>query len=118
MTEEKGFKDCVMSEEELDNVAGGTYREIADDSRFLNSLNGSTDRYGERRIEFTPGKSIEEEVRRGWKTVGIDFKYPGSLGCVEPCEYFLDGKQITQDQARQHAMKVTGRHMTEKDWKW
>ena len=31
----------ILKEEQLDQVAGGTYGETADDSRFLNSLNGS-----------------------------------------------------------------------------
>ena len=46
MIDEKKLAKAAMSEEELDQVAGGTASEIADDSRFLNSLNGSTDRYG------------------------------------------------------------------------
>ena len=46
MTKEDKFADELMSDEELDNVAGGCAEQMADDSRFLNSLNGSTDRYG------------------------------------------------------------------------
>ena len=34
----------AMSDEELEQVAGGTWAETAADSRFLNSLKGSTDR--------------------------------------------------------------------------
>ena len=37
----------AMSDDELSMVAGGTKSETADDSRFLNSLNGSCDRHGE-----------------------------------------------------------------------
>jgi len=32
--------------------------------------------------------------------------------------YYLNGRQITQEEARQYAMKKTGHFMTEKDWKW
>ena len=35
-----------MSEEELEQVAGGNAQETSNGSRFINSLNGSTDRYG------------------------------------------------------------------------
>ena len=35
-----------MSDEELEQVAGGTYNETAADSRFLNDLAGLTDHYG------------------------------------------------------------------------
>ena len=94
-----------MSDEELDKVAGGTFHEVADDSHFLNSLNGSCDRYG----------SVEE-TKKGWATVGITADL--SNIAWEHNKYYLNGKQITQEEARQHAMKVTGHHMTEKDWKW
>ncbi|MBO4401772.1 MAG: hypothetical protein J5809_08000 [Selenomonadaceae bacterium] len=115
MAEDK-FADETMSDEELEGVAGGNCYESADDSRFLNSLNGSTDRYGERRIAFTPGTSIEEEIQRGWKTVGIDFEWRGGGNIGN--HYRLNGREISQEQARQHAMKVTGKQMTESDWKW
>ena len=35
MADEKILKDEVMSDEELDNVAGGSPGQTADDSRFL-----------------------------------------------------------------------------------
>ncbi len=60
----------AMSDEELDKVAGGHASEIVDDSRFLNSLNGSTDRYGEFRVVFSAG-CFNEEIEAGWATVGI-----------------------------------------------
>lgn len=116
MVDEKKISDEIMSDEELDMVAGGTYDETADDSRFLNSLNGSTDRYGQIRIAMTPGTSIEEEIQRGWKTVGIDFEWRSGGNIAN--HYRLNGRGITQEQARQHAMKVTGKQMTEADWKW
>ena len=31
---------------------------------------------------------------------------------------FSRGEFVKQEQSRQHAMKVTGHYMTEKDWKW
>jgi hypothetical protein len=33
-------------------------------------------------------------------------------------KYYLNGREITQEEARQHAMEVTQHYMTEKDWKW
>ncbi|MBE8952133.1 MAG: hypothetical protein SR1Q7_03180 [Quinella sp. 1Q7] len=102
----------AMSDEELSMVAGGTKYEMANDSRFLNSLNGSCDRYGEWRVLFEENL---EEIKEAWKTVGIvAHLWDGA----NKNEYYLDGKQITQEEARQHAMKVTGHYMTEKDWKW
>ena len=109
----------AMSDDELSMVAGGTKYETADDSRFLNSLNGSCDRYGASRF---PGSDyFNEEIENAWKTVGITAKLSsGSNLCQsgDPNEYYLNGERITQEAARQHAMKVTGHYMTEKDWKW
>ncbi len=106
----------TMSDDELSMVAGGKTGETAADSRFLNSLNGSCDRYGGGNVFFMP---CDGEIKKAWKTVGIEAEINGDiLGATFSNKYFLDGKQITQEEARQHAMKVTGHYMTEKDWNW
>ena len=114
MIDEKKIANAAMSDEELDKVAGGRIAQAADDSRFLNSLNGSCDRYGATRLFF---ENHEQEIANAWSTVGITAKIAGGWA-IESNEYFLNGQQITQEQARQHAMNVTGHHMTESDWKW
>ena len=106
----------AMSDEELEQVAGGTWAETAADSRFLNSLNGSTDRYGALRIAFTPGSKIQEEIQRGWEKVGITFTWHN--GAISGNEYYLKGRKITQSEARKHAMQFTGKIMDVKDWDW
>ena len=105
-----------LSDEELDKVAGGTCNEIADDSRFLNSLNGSCDRYGAARIFFEAPfvGSPDEEVKKAWAKLGITAEFEE----LTDNRYYLNGQQITQEQARQHAMNVTGHHMPESEWKW
>ena len=115
MIDEKKLANAAMSDEELDNVAGGSCYELADDSRFLNSLNGSCNRYGATRYFFS-SLYDREKLKAAWLKVGIEAKLYKGLSCDN--EYYLDGKQITQEQARQHAMEVTGHHMTESDWKW
>ncbi len=111
----------TMSDDELSMVAGGKASETANDSRFLNSLNGSCDRYGESRIHaahvFRPlvPSTILKEIEHAWQTVGI------TAHCYADSSkntYNLNGNLITQQQAREHAMKVTGHYMTEKDWNW
>ena len=118
MIDNKILEDAAMSDEELDNVAGGTSYEMADDSRFLNSLNGSCDRYGATRIIFNGmfSDSIKTEVENAWAKVGIKARFDYDYGTSNV--YSLNGRKITQEQARQHAMEVTGHHMTESDWKW
>jgi len=105
----------TMSDEELSMVAGGTKAEMADDSRFLNSLNGSCDRYGEYKVGEPFGGDFRcAEIREAWRTVGIETRFSDN----NMNRYLLNGRYITQEQARQHAMKVTGHYITEKDWKW
>ena len=112
MAEDK-YADELMSDDELDGVAGGTAGQMADDSRFLNSLNGSTDRYGSFRTFWGTGFT---EIKNAWASLGIETDLDSSTGGDN--KYYLNGQEITQEQARQHAMKVTGHYMTESDWKW
>jgi len=118
MAKEDKFADEMLTDEELDGVAGGEAEQMADDSRFLNSLNGSCDRYGDGKIMFSAG-AYNEEIEKAWATVGIKSKVSSGLGGFgKENQYYLNGQQITQEKARQHAMNVTGHHMKESDWKW
>ena len=114
MIDKSKLAKAAMSDEELDHVAGGNCFAMADDSRFLNSLNGSTNRYSEAQI-YT-NDHINGEIRKAWADVGINcYLHPGLVG---DNQYYLNGKEITQEQARQHAMNVVGKQMTESDWKY
>jgi len=117
MADEKILQDELMSDEELDQVAGGNCYQMADDSRFLNSLNGSCDRYGATKILLNGlfSSSIKPEIEKAWSTVGITVTLDNKFVINE---YSLNGRKITQEQARQHAMNVVGKQMTESDWKW
>lgn len=107
-----------LSDEQLEQIAGGNAEETSNDSRFLNSLNGSTNRYGPERIAWSFGVH-NAEIEKGWATVGIKAEvYFACGGFGRRNRYYLNGRQITQEEARQHAMKVTKHFMTEKDWKW
>lgn len=103
-----------LNEYELENVTGGSYSETANDSRFLNSLNGSCNRYGATRIAFTPGSKLEDSIQKAWTTVGIRMVWH-STG---DNEYFLNGNKISQSEARKHGMQVTGHWMDVSDWDW
>ena len=115
MMNEKIFAEEILLDEELNKVAGGTGRELADDSCFLNSLNGSTDRYGTFKATFK-GPKVSAEVRKAWKNVGVDAR--PDYGLFFDNRYYIDGKKVSQNQARQHAMDVTGHQMKKSDWDW
>ena len=116
---ENKFADEIMSDDELDNVAGGNCYESADDSRFLNSLNGSCNRYGATRVWYE-GTDLTEEIEKAWATVGIKASLTHGFFRTDIAanKYYLNGQEISQAQARQHAMDVTGKQMTEADWNW
>jgi len=106
-----------LSDNSLDFVSGGNCFETADDSRFLNVLlygrPGQCDRYGDWRIEW---EFHDEEIRNAWASVGVaaflhdDFEVQNS--------YMVNGKWVTQEEAMQHAMDVTGIHLTRAQWDW
>ena len=114
MADKDKIADEVMSDEELDKIAGGNKTQSLEDSRFLNSLNGSCPRYHE--IDFHyHNPDFYRNIAAGWKSVGITF-YPKEK-LSKSNRYYLDGKRITQEEARQHAMNVTGRQLNELEWK-
>ena len=107
-----------LSDEELDKVAGGNHWETSDDSRFLNSLGGFTDRYSTYRVSFG---DHDKEIRDGWAKVGIlaeihsgNAIYYGANNVYK----MLNGKVITRKEAMEHAMKYVGKQMEESDWDW
>lgn len=107
-----------LTDEQLENISGGSCHEMADDTRFLNSLNGSTNRYGATKCFFY-GDEIKEELKKGWATVGITCELSSAAG-TNPTKnkYYLNGKQISQGEARKHAMQVTGHWMDVGEWQW
>ena len=106
-----------MSDEELERVAGGNCYETADDSRFLNSLANLCDRYGATTIAFF---DYDDEIAAAWAKVGVKAYLSDNIlkNSASANIYYINGTRVTQEQARQHAMKVTGHYMTRKDWDW
>ena len=96
MAEDK-YADEALSDEELNNVAGGTVTGTSDDSKFLYDYGLVDDWHGETSTLFH-WKSYSAEVDGGWSKAGIT--------CVtKPWgdnQYFMGGKQISRDEAVAH----------------
>ena len=114
----KLFADKTLDAEQMDGVAGGTYGENADDSRFLNVLlrgrPGQPDRYGETRCYGS--SEIEKEITTAWASVGVTaniYKAPAGKN-----HYYINGKEVTRDQAWAHAQQVVGKTLKKSDWYW
>ena len=95
-----------MTDEELEQVAGGTYKETAGDTRFLNDLAGLCDRFGATKALFYPG-IVEDEACKGWSKIGITV----SAGVFGSNVYYLNGEKISRRQAFDYACKKFGRKL-------
>ena len=110
----KLFADKQMSAEQMDGVAGGTYRENADDSRFLNVLlrgrPGQCDRYG----DYMVGGKIPE-IQQAWASVGVTMLTERN----DAGHYHqINGKTVSAEEAYNYAMKVVGKQLKPSDWYW
>jgi len=87
----------MMSDEELESVAGGTIGQTAGDSKILYDYGLMDKYYGTIPVMFY-WKSKSAEVDAGWAKAGIT--------CVtKPFgsnQYFLDGKEISRGDAYDH----------------
>ena len=95
MIGEKKLAKAAMSDEELDNVAGGGTRQTRGDNDFLGSLGYIPDK----RRDFLCGWNESSKiVDGGWSKAGITCvtKPAGSN------QYFKDGKEISRDEAVAH----------------
>ena len=121
MAEKDKYSDEMLSDEELDGVAGGSSGQTADDSRFLNVLlqgrDGQPERYGQFRLRM--GKH-DDEIQNAWKSVGVDAIISTGkwYNCGYDNSYYINGKSVSQYEAMQHAMNVVGRQLKTSDWKW
>ena len=108
----------VLSEELLDGVSGGSTQETSDDSKVLNVLlqgrSGKCDRYGTWRAGCN-----KSEIVTAWASVGIKAVLNDhSMYQTISNEYYLNGKQISRDEAWAHAEQVVGRHLAKSEWNW
>ncbi len=116
----KLFADKQVSAEELENVAGGTKDQIADDSCFLNILllghPAQCDRYGSAKLKYdiANNPSRYKEIRNAWAACGVEVTMHADRGN----EYRADGKYLSQSQAMDYAMKRMGKMMKKSDWYW
>ena len=98
MIDEKKIANAAMSEEELDQVAGGTIAETVVDNNLLYERGLVDDWHGTTSILFN-WKSYSAKVDAGWAKAGIT--------CVTKPSgddnlYFMGGKEITHDEAIAH----------------
>ena len=102
------LKDEILSEEELDQVAGGTVVQTASDSQFLRDV-GINDEYTGWNNKFTERQfeGVSKVVIDGWAKIGITCT-PDQKG---ENTYSMNGAAITRKEAYEEAMKVKNKHL-------
>ncbi|MBQ3725842.1 MAG: hypothetical protein II902_02095 [Selenomonadaceae bacterium] len=89
------LKEELLSEDQLENVAGGTTREIVKDTDFMQAI-------GLLRQDETE----KDDLRRAWAQGGVTLILHG--GKENANEYYKNGKQISREAALKSVMKKTG----------
>lgn len=117
----KKLANSKLNDQEMENVVGGCSLETADDSRFLNVLLAGTpnqcDRYGDWGVRLG---NHDAEIAEAWKSVGVDatLHTGGLIPSTRGNKYKINGIEVTQHKARQHAMNVVGKQLSREDWNW
>ncbi len=109
MAKEDKFADEVLSDEELDNVVGGTFEDSLDDGAFFRDQIFKSEYYkGNAKFivcrmagAFYPQT---HHIASAFKDFGVQF-IPHEADSVGN-EYFIDGKQVSQREAWDHVTKI------------
>ncbi len=107
------FADKEMSKEQLENVSGGDYAELADDSEFLNRLlrgrPGQCKRYthsdfdDEGFFRSMRNRPIIDEIAAAWAAVGIRFEGKVDIDTYNRYFNMETGAEMNRDDAIKHA---------------
>ena len=101
-----------LSDEQLELVAGGNAYDTADDSKFLNSLGGFTNRYSDFEIKH---QNHDDEIREAWAKVGVEATIHGKMFFTENV-YKINGKKVSRVNAIVYAMGQTHHQMAWGSW--
>ena len=93
------LKDEILKDEELDNVAGGTYLESASDAKKFKELGV---KIYDNEIAGVPVLFHDEfvKLRGAFQQYGVTIKDNGGL--IDANEYFIGGKLVSRDDAWKH----------------
>ena len=107
------FADKEMSKEQLENVSGGDYAELADDSEFLNRLlrgrPGQCKRYthsdfdDEGFFRSMRNRPIIDEIAAAWAAVGIRFEGKVDIDTYNRYFNMETGAEMDRHDAIKHA---------------
>ena len=107
------LKDEILSDNELDNVAGGTFAESYSDANAFEKLGV---KIFETKLAGVPILDHEGFVnlRNAFEKYGVTIKDDGSLGgdimgTSKPNQYFIGDKLVSRDEAWKHINSQFGK---------
>lgn len=104
----------MLTDEQLENVAGGTYNNTAADSRILNKMGlGISGRSALECFWIPTFHKTASEVANIFGRFGISLEQ--SWGAVSN-KYFKDGKEISREEAFKHVADKIGKPMPDIDY--
>lgn len=99
MADEKILKEEILSDDELDNVAGGTYLESADDAKKFKELGVKI--YDAEILDVPVLMHDQfEKLRSTFKEYGVTIKDNG--GFINNNKYFIGDTEVTRETAWAH----------------
>ena len=96
-----------LNENALHEIVGGTYNQVAGDSRFLNEVGAGCDRYGATKTFFAY-LDIAPEILHTWKKFGVNVENDWS----SDNKYFIAGKEVDRKDAMRFVAKKQGKDIS------
>ena len=100
------LKDEIMSEKELDKVAGGNRDELALDTQLFNAMGNRSKAYDLEDITNTNVNGISAKITSLYSKLGIQVSY-NDFGASS---YSVDGQATTRNHAIEVALNRAGYH--------
>lgn len=100
------LKDEILSDEQLDNVAGGTFAESYGDAKSFEKLGVKIFKNELVGIPLLDHEGFAN-LRKAFEKYGVTIKDDGSIfgdlvGTSKANQYYLNGKEISRDEAWKH----------------
>lgn len=111
MTNEMILKNEMMSDFELDKVAGGYNHETSQDSLFLNDMGTGCDRYGAWKVSVNYDHCWDD-IAKHWGQFGITVTTSNPVmgdWCGHPNAYYLNGQRISRNDAIRYVADALGK---------
>ena len=100
------LKDEILKDEELDNVAGGTFAESYSDAQSFEKLGVKIFKNDIVGVPLLDHEGFVN-LRNAFNKYGVTIKDDGSIGgdlmgTSKANEYYIDGKKVSRDEAWKH----------------